>query len=59
VSRGVYIAGFSEDARGAMAARPDYFVWWYTAKSIALVASLTVAAYFAGKSSMLRKVTTR
>ena len=40
--------GFTEDAKAAMAASPDYFVWWYTAKSMALVAALGTIAYLVG-----------
>lgn len=27
---------FTSDARRAMTASPDYFVWWYTVKSVGL-----------------------
>lgn len=49
------VGGFADDARAAMAARPDYFVWWYTAKSIALVGALAAATYFAGKAAALKR----
>jgi hypothetical protein len=42
-------AGWSDDARRAITENPDYFVWWYSAKSLALVAAIGVAAYFIGK----------
>lgn len=44
-------SAFTTNARRAMQANPDYFVWWYTAKSIALVGAIAVASYYAGKSS--------
>lgn len=42
---------FEDDAKRAMAESPDYFLWWYTAKSVGLVVALVVAAYFLGKKS--------
>lgn len=42
------LAGFADDAQAAMQASPGYFTWWYTAKSIALVGAIGVAAFFAG-----------
>ncbi|MBP6479900.1 MAG: hypothetical protein KA310_03540 [Pseudomonadales bacterium] len=30
-------AGWGDDARKAIVENPDYFVWWYTVKSLALV----------------------
>lgn len=45
---------WSSNARQAMAKQPDYFVWWYTAKSIALVGAIATAAYFAGKARGVR-----
>jgi hypothetical protein len=38
-------------AKAAMLREPDYFVWWYTFKSLALVGAIGVAAYYAGKSA--------
>jgi hypothetical protein len=38
-------------AKAAMLREPDYFVWWYTVKSVALVAAIGAAAYYAGKAS--------
>lgn len=48
------ISGFSIDAREAIQTHPDYFVWWYTAKSIALCASLCTVAFLLGRSSARR-----
>lgn len=42
---------FETDARNAIQDNPDYFVRWYTAKSIALVGAIGVAAYYAGKAN--------
>jgi hypothetical protein len=32
--------GWRENAEQAILANPSYFVWWYTAKSLALVAAV-------------------
>jgi hypothetical protein len=40
--------GFTDDAVKAMQASPDYFVHWYTAKSILLVGAIAWIAYTAG-----------
>lgn len=37
---------WSDDAKKAMTENPDYFVWWYTVKSMALVAAIGAAIYF-------------
>lgn len=42
--------GFAEDARAAVVANPDYFVWWYTLKSVGLCVALAALAYQAGKN---------
>lgn len=46
--------GFAEDARAAVVANPDYFVWWYTAKSIGLCVALAALAYQFGRSRRSR-----
>ncbi len=43
------IGGFSADAQAAMNRDPAYFVWWYTAKSVALCASLVVIGFLVGR----------
>ena len=43
------MSGFSDDAKQAMTTSPDYFVWWYTAKSIGLGVVAAYAAYLLGK----------
>lgn len=44
------LEGWSEDAQTAMTASPNYFVWWYSVKSIALVGVACALAYYVGKS---------
>ncbi len=39
------LAGWSDDAKDAMLDNPDYFIWWYTVKSVGLAA----LAYYVGK----------
>lgn len=45
------VAGFSSNAKAAMTQNPDYFVWWYTAKSMALVVAVAALAYTLGKNA--------
>jgi hypothetical protein len=42
---------FQSDAKQAMTQNPDYFVWWYTAKSMALVAVVAALAFALGRNS--------
>ncbi len=42
--------GWRENAEQAILANPSYFVWWYTAKSLALVAAVAWGTYLLGKS---------
>jgi len=42
--------GWRNNAERAILANPGYFVWWYTAKSLALVAAVAWGAYLLGKS---------
>ena len=49
------MARWRDNAKHAMLKKPDYFVWWYTAKSIGLCAAVGVAAYYAGKASGMRE----
>lgn len=44
------LSGWTDDARKAMQASPDYFVWWYTVKSVGLGVVAAWAAYLYGKS---------
>lgn len=45
------LSGFSDDARQAMKASPDYFVWWYTTKSIALGVAAAALAFMIGRAT--------
>jgi len=45
------LGNFTDDARVAMAASPDYFVWWYSAKSMLLVGAVAALAYQLGKAA--------
>jgi len=49
-------AGWTDDAKKAMVDNPDYFVWWYTTKSLALVAAAVTAAYYIGKNVAMKEV---
>ena len=44
------LGNFSSDARQAVTTAPDYFVWWYTAKSIGLGVAVGVIGYLLGKA---------
>ena len=50
-ARAAALGTFSSNARMAITANPDYFVWWYTAKSLALVGALGWVAYLLGKEA--------
>lgn len=41
---------WSETAMKAIVENPEYFVWWYTVKSVALCGVAAYAAYLYGKS---------
>jgi hypothetical protein len=43
--------GFSDDARKAMSTAPDYFVWWYTVKSVGLGVVAAGLAFMLGRAS--------
>ncbi len=43
------LAGWTADARKAIRENPDYFVWWYTVKSVGLGIVGAVATYYIGK----------
>lgn len=43
------LGGFSDDAKKAITENPDYFVWWYTVKSIGLGVVAAYAAYLLGR----------
>lgn len=46
-----YGQSFTDDARDAMQASPDYFTKWYTFKSLLLVGVTAALAYQLGKNS--------
>jgi hypothetical protein len=46
---------FGDDARRAMEASPDYFVWWYTIKSVGLGAVAAGLAFMIGRASAQKK----
>ncbi len=41
--------GWSDDARKAIVENPDYFVWWYTVKSVGLAVSFAALALMVGR----------
>lgn len=45
------LGSFSSDAKTAMQAAPDYFVWWYTVKSIGLCAVAAGLAFMIGRAT--------
>ena len=44
-------SGFSDDARTAITVAPDYFVRWYTLKSIGLCVAVAALAFMIGRST--------
>lgn len=46
---------FTANAKRAMNQNPNYFVWWYTVKSVGLAVAVGTAAYYAGKSVGIRE----
>ena len=49
------MAGWTDNAKRAMGETPDYFVWWYTVKSVGLGVVAAVAAYYIGKDVARRQ----
>ena len=45
------LGNFSSDARVAITRAPDYFVWWYTAKSIGLGLAVGVIGFLIGRAT--------
>lgn len=45
---------FTENGKAALQASPDYFLWWYTVKSVGLGIVGAYAAYLLGKASAKR-----
>lgn len=48
------LTGFADDARKAIVTNPDYFVWWYTTKSIALCVAVAGLTFMLGRASCKR-----
>lgn len=48
-------AKWHANAKAAMLRQPDYFVWWYTVKSVGLCVAVGAAAYYAGKAAGMRE----
>lgn len=42
------LSGWSDDARKAIVENPDYFVWWYTVKSVGLALTFAALCYVVG-----------
>lgn len=49
------VSGFSADAKKAITENPDYFVWWYTVKSVGLGVVAAYAAYLLGREHGRRR----
>lgn len=45
------LGSFQSDARQAMQAAPDYFVWWYTVKSVGLGVAFAALAFMIGRAT--------
>lgn len=45
------LGSFSDDAREAIQRAPNYFIAWYTAKSIALCVAVAALAFVAGRAT--------
>lgn len=45
------LGGWTGEAAAAMQASPNYFAFFYQAKSFALVAAVAALAYYIGKNS--------
>jgi hypothetical protein len=46
------LGDFAEDARTAITVAPDYFVRWYTIKSIGLGVAAAALAFMIGRASV-------
>lgn len=46
---------FTDEARRAMVTAPNYFVWWYTVKSIGLGVMASGLAFMLGRASVNKK----
>lgn len=48
------LRGWSADAKKAITENPDYFVWWYTVKSVGLAVVAAFATYQLAKNKALQ-----
>ena len=48
------LGGFSDDGRKALQASPDYFLWWYTVKSVGLGVVAAGLAFMIGRATVKR-----
>lgn len=48
------LGSFSSDAHAAITQAPDYFVWWYTAKSIGLGVAVGLIGFLIGRATAKR-----
>ncbi len=51
ITSSAQLGSFSSDARKAMEAAPDYFVWWYTVKSVGLGVVAAALAFMIGRAT--------
>lgn len=50
-ARKLKYGGWSSDAKRAITENPDYFVWWYTVKSVGLALVFAALTYHWGKEA--------
>lgn len=48
------LGDFSTDTRTAIVRAPDYFVWWYTVKSVGLGVAVAALAFVIGRTTAKR-----
>lgn len=48
------LGNFSVDARTAITRNPDYFVWWYTVKSVGLGVAVGLIGFLIGRATARR-----
>lgn len=48
------LGDFADDARKAIAASPDYFVKWYTLKSVGLGVAVGIIGFLIGRATVKR-----
>ena len=45
------LGSFSSDARTTIQTAPDYFIWWYTVKSVGLGVVAAALAFMIGRAT--------